>query len=257
MSVNISLSRIDKLATDALLDSILDGSFQANANKRIPELFDELEKYPPITDEEIFMPMHNTPEAITARSERLGNRSRIKDELKLYGWLPGHIDHANELRHKPQDDEFTEWVNAIVADVVGLNSESFFSPLWDVQICVDLLFKHAGRPAGETDYLDKIPFASWCAVLNNIDKSQLQSIKDDIETNHEDYDSFDEFVETLKEIRSIQKSCDGENLLFSVEVEDEGNHHYEDSLAEKIKTHLKEGPLDPIHLQGRKIDVFG
>jgi hypothetical protein len=256
MSVNISISRIDKVGADALLGSILNGSFQADARKRIPELFKELEKYPAVTDEEVYAPEYNTPEARVVMGERGTRRAEIHKELRKYGWLPGHIDEANKLRNSPENEDYFDWVNAIVGDVVGLNSDSFFSPLWDVQVCIDLLFKHAGYKPEETESLEKVSFDTWNAVFNDLNKELLAKVKGETDRHPDEYGSFDDFLEVTKEIRRIQKQCDGVNTLFSVDVEGDGNKHYEESLAEKIKAHLKEKAIEPVDLQGYTINPY-
>ena len=256
MSVNITVRRTDKLKADALLDSILDGSFQAQAHKRIPELFEELEKYPPITDEEVYMPKFNTPEARQNISERIEKRTYLQTELKRYVRIPRHIDEVNKLRNTPESEDYYDWVRSLADDVVSLNSTDFYSPLWEVQVCVDLLFKYAGFKPEDTEALENVPFDAWCSVFNDLSRDLLMKVKDEVEANQDEYGSFEDFVTIIKEIRDIQRGCDGVSVLFSVTVEGEGDRSYEISLEERIKEFLKSRPIDPIDLKGKSINVF-
>lgn len=256
MSVNISISRVDKVGADALMDAILDGSYQKAASERVPMLLDEIDNYPEISDEEIYKPEFNTPDAKAAISKRLARREEIKAELKRYTWIPDHIDQVNTLRNNPENEDYESWVSALADDVISINSDSFHSPLWDVQVCIDLLFKHAGYAPEETEALEEVPFSKWSAVFNNLNKELLQNMKDEIDANPYDYGSFDECIDVLKEVRRIHKGCDGENILFSVMVEGDGNRLYQESLEARIKDHLKKGPIDSVDLRGRKVPAF-
>lgn len=257
MSVNITIRRIDKLKADALLDSILDGSFQTQAHKRIPEFFEELEKHPPMTDEEVYMPKFNTPEARQSISERMEKRTSLRTELERYAWIPSHIDEVNKLRNTPENEDYYDWVRLLADDVVSLNSTDFYSPLWEVQVCVDLLFKHAGYKPEHTEALENVPFDAWCSVFNDLNRDLLMRVKGEVDANQTEYGSFEDFITIIKEIRDIQRGCDGINVLFSVTVEGEGDRSYEISLEERIKELLKIRPIDPIDLKGRSISVFG
>jgi len=256
MSVNITVRRIDKLKANALLDSILDGSFQAQAHKRIPDLFEELEKYPPITDEEMYMPRFNTPEARQSISERMDKRTSLRTEIERYAWIPSDIDGVNKLRNEPENEDFDDWVRSLAENVVSLNSTDFYSSLWEVQVCVDLLFKHAGFKPEETEALENVPFDTWCSVFNDLNRDLLMRAKDEIDANQDEYGSFEDFITIIKEIRDIQRDCDGINVLFSVTVEGEGDRSYEETLEARLKEFLKSRPIDPIDLKGRTINVF-
>ena len=123
-------------------------------------------------------------------------------------------------------------------------------------MCVDLLFKQAGFKPEVTEALENVPFNTWCSVFNDLNRDLLMKIKDEVDAHQDEYGSFEDFVTIVKEIRDIQRGCDGINVLFSVTVEGEGDRSYEESLGAKIKEFLKSGPISPINLEGRIINIF-
>lgn len=256
MSVTVTFRSIDKPKTEALLQSILDGTFQANAHKRIPELFEELEKYPHITDEEVYMPKFNTPEARRDIALRLEKRQNLLTELRRYAWIPDEIDRLNNLRNTPESEDFHNEINALIDTVIELNSTSFYSPYWEVQIFIDLLFKHAGFTPETTEDLEKISFSTWTQVFNNLNRDVLSKIMEDIDANPEEYGTFEYFVGIIKEIRAIHRACDGINTHFLVWVEGGEDIPRNLDLIDTIKKFLLNNEIAPIDLQGRSINIF-
>lgn len=257
MSVNVTFCCTNKPETETLLQSILDGTFQAHAHKRIPEIFEELEKYPSITDEEVYMPKFNTPEARRDIALRLEKRQNLLTELRRHAWIPDEIDRLNNLRNTPESEDFNDQINTLIDTVSDLNSASFYSPYWEVQIFVDLLFKHAGFKPDTTEDLEKVSFSTWTQVFNTLNRDVLSKIKEEIDANPEEYETFEYFVGIIKEIRDIHRACDGINTHFLVSVEGGEDTPRDLALADTIKTFLLYNEIAPIDLQGKSINIFG
>lgn len=251
MSVNISLSSIDTVDSESLLDSILDGSFQLQAEKDVPELLAELEKYGPQTDKEIYTP-HTEAEKEHILN-RLKRRHLIQTELKKYTYIPNYIDDVNTSSNDPGGEEFIHMVQSLADNIVSLNGISFYSPLWDVQVCIDLVFKHTGYKPEDSEALEEISYEIWKHAFGSLNRDVLSKIKDEIDADPGEHGDFDYFVETLKDVLDIFRTTDGERKIFSVTVEGEGTRIFEKTLEHKIKEHLKLKPIRLINPEGRGV----
>lgn len=258
MSVNISIHKINKREADQMLESILDGSFQDAADQRISTASTELEKYPKLTREEIYGPESeniywpryiHTPEIEEEMIRSQMKRQEIIDGLKEFRDISTDIQYLNEARKKQRAEEFDEWLNALVGDIISANSESFFSSLWDVQVYTDILFKYSEPKPEDPHALEKISFETWRSIFSNLNREILTAVKNDIENDREKSSNttFDEFAEIIITIRNLQKGCDGVNYLFSVEVEGEkSDQTYENTIKGRILKHLESAPLRTI-----------
>jgi len=249
MSLNITMSCIDKLKTETLLDSLFDGSFQIRAHKRIPELLEALEKYSPMTEEELYMPKFNTPEAKQIILERLNKRSMLLGELEPYAWIPDHIKGVNELKNAEKNEDYDDAVRSLVIDVVSLNSESAYFSAWEMELCADLLFKLIGLKQERDEYIEKISLKTWSRIFNNLSPDILTAIKNEIIANKDEYGIFEDFEQLTNDMRHIVGMCDDVNMLFSVTIEGEGVSQYETSLEERVKEFLKTKSIDPINIE--------